>query len=76
MWLTTLERVVAATIVGGFTVLAVGVALLVLPGPGILVIAVGLAILSAEFVWARRLLARVKAQAQAARDSFQGRRHG
>jgi len=77
MWLTTLERVKrVATIVGGFTVLAVGVALLVLPGPGILVIAVGLAILSAEFVWARRLLARVKAQAEAARDSFQGRRHG
>ena len=77
MWLTTLERVKrVATIVGGFTVLALGVALLVLPGPGILVIAVGLAILSAEFVWARRLLARVKAQAQAARDSFQRRRHG
>ena len=77
MWLTTLERVKrVATIVGGFTVLAVGVALLVLPGPGILVIAVGLAILSAEFVWARRLLARVKAQAQAARDSFNGRRKG
>lgn len=63
-----------ATIVGGFTVLAVGVALLVLPGPGILIIAVGLAILSAEFVWARRLLARFKEQARAARDAFHGRR--
>jgi tellurite resistance protein TerC len=77
MWLKTLQRAKRLIrIVVGFTVLALGVALLVLPGPGILIIAVGLAILSAEFVWARRLLDRLKAQAQAARDAFEGRRPG
>jgi tellurite resistance protein TerC len=56
-------------IVGGVTLLVVGVAMLVLPGPGILVIALALAVLSGEFVWARRLLVRVKAGARRARDA-------
>ena len=47
-------------IVFGCTVLAVGVAMLVLPGPGIVVIGLGLALLSAEVVWAKRLLDRLK----------------
>jgi tellurite resistance protein TerC len=47
-------------IVIGFTVLLAGIAMLVLPGPGILVVGLGLLILSAEFLWARRLLERVK----------------
>jgi tellurite resistance protein TerC len=45
--------------VGG-TVLAIGVALLVLPGPALVVIPLGLAILSVEFAWARRWLRKVK----------------
>jgi tellurite resistance protein TerC len=59
-----------ATTVVGFTVLAVGTALLVLPGPGLVIIALGLLILSAEFVWARRLLDRMKDEAQKVRDRF------
>jgi tellurite resistance protein TerC len=47
-------------IVFGFTLLAIGVALLVLPGPGWLVIALGLGVLAGEYVWARRLLDRIK----------------
>jgi uncharacterized protein (TIGR02611 family) len=47
-------------IVVGFTVLAAGVAMLVLPGPGWVTIAVALAILAGEFVWARNLLDRLK----------------
>jgi tellurite resistance protein TerC len=46
-------------VVGG-TVLLVGIAMLVLPGPGILVVAAGLVLLGTEFAWARRLLARVR----------------
>jgi uncharacterized protein (TIGR02611 family) len=42
----------------GFTVVLVGVALLVLPGPGLLVIAVGLGMLALEFAWAERVLER------------------
>jgi uncharacterized protein (TIGR02611 family) len=42
----------------GFLVVLAGVAMLVLPGPGLLVIAVGLGILALEFAWAERLLER------------------
>ncbi len=44
----------------GLTVLAIGIALIVLPGPAFIVIPVGLAILGTEFVWARRLLQHLK----------------
>jgi tellurite resistance protein TerC len=47
-------------IVIGYTVLAAGVAMIVLPGPAVLVIPVGLAILATEFIWARKLLVTVK----------------
>ena len=46
--------------VTGFTLLIVGIAMLVLPGPAILVIPAGLGILATEFVWARRLLKMAK----------------
>jgi tellurite resistance protein TerC len=44
----------------GMVVLAIGCALIVLPGPAFLVIPAGLAILSIEFEWARRWLHRVR----------------
>jgi len=47
-------------IVVGFTILGLGIAALVLPGPGWLIIGLGLSILATEFVWARRLLDRLK----------------
>ena len=50
-------------IVLGFTLLAMGIAMLVLPGPGWLTIGLGLVILAAEFIWARRLLSRLKEHA-------------
>lgn len=46
--------------VAGGTVLAVGLALVVLPGPAFLVIPAGLAILAMEFAWARRWLRKAK----------------
>lgn len=39
------------------TLAVVGIALLVLPGPGMLVLAAALALLATEFVWARRWIA-------------------
>jgi tellurite resistance protein TerC len=51
-------------LVVGLTVLLIGVALLVLPGPAFVVIPIGLAILATEFAWARRLLRRVKEAAE------------
>ena len=63
MILKTARRIVVA-IIGG-TVLLVGVAMIVLPGPAFIVIPSGLAILATEFVWARRLLQRLKEKAAA-----------
>ncbi len=60
-------RRIAITIVGVVVVL-VGLALLILPGPGWLVIFVGLSILGTEYVWAQRLLRIAKEQANNAKD--------
>jgi uncharacterized protein (TIGR02611 family) len=60
-------RRIAITVVG-VLVLFVGVALLVLPGPGWLVIFLGLSILGTEYVWAQRLLRLAKEQANNAKD--------
>jgi hypothetical protein len=46
-------------LIGG-TVLLIGVALLMLPGPGLPIIAVALALLATEFLWARRVLRNAK----------------
>ncbi|WDF33427.1 PGPGW domain-containing protein [Arthrobacter agilis] len=47
----------------GWTLVVVGVAALVLPGPGLLMIAAGLALLSQQYHWARRYLRPLKANA-------------
>lgn len=52
------RKIVVAVI--GSTIVLVGIALLVLPGPASLVIPVGLIILASEFAWARRALRRGK----------------
>jgi uncharacterized protein (TIGR02611 family) len=48
----------------GVSVLLVGLAMTVLPGPAFIVIPLGLGILATEFIWARRLLDRVKEAAE------------
>jgi uncharacterized protein (TIGR02611 family) len=53
----------------GFLVVLAGLAMLVLPGPGLLVIAIGLGILALEFVWAERLLARTVVKMEEAADT-------
>jgi uncharacterized protein (TIGR02611 family) len=57
----------------GFTLLALGIVMIVTPGPGWLTIMVALGILAAEFVWARRLLDRLKEQGVRVRDSVMPR---
>jgi uncharacterized protein (TIGR02611 family) len=54
----------------GFTLLALGVVMIVTPGPGWLTILLALGVLAAEFVWARRLLDRLKEQGTRLRDAF------
>jgi uncharacterized protein (TIGR02611 family) len=53
--------------VAGAGVLLAGIVMLVLPGPGLLVTGVGLAMLALEFAWAEHLLSRVAARVQALR---------
>jgi uncharacterized protein (TIGR02611 family) len=55
-----IKRIAVAVI--GFSVLFIGVLLLVLPGPAFVVIPAGLAILATEFVWARNLLDKLKSK--------------
>ena len=56
----------------GASVVAVGVAMLVLPGPAFLVIPAGLAILSLEFAFARRWLHTLREQSQNAVNRLRG----
>ena len=49
-----------AVLAVGSTVVLLGVVMLVTPGPGLVVIPVGLAILSVEFAWARLWLRKVR----------------
>jgi uncharacterized protein (TIGR02611 family) len=55
---TQLRKLVVG--VFGVSILIVGAAMLLLPGPAVIVIPAGIALLATEFAWARRLLRRVK----------------
>jgi tellurite resistance protein TerC len=57
------KRIVISIV--GFTVLAIGIAMIALPGPAFIVIPAGLGILGLEFAWARRWLHKVKEKAEA-----------
>ncbi len=56
-------------ILGGFTLLGLGAVMLFTPGPGWVVIFLGLTLLATEFVWARRLMDRMKEQGTRLKDS-------
>lgn len=51
------------TVIGG-TILIIGIAMIVLPGPAIVVIPLALGVLATEFAWARRLLHTVRERMQ------------
>lgn len=68
-WLNNVSKILIKTLrqawraivaVVGFTLILLGVVMFVTPGPGWLVVFLGLSVLAAEFVWARRLLKRLK----------------
>ena len=60
-----LLRRIAVSVVGT-VILVVGLVLLVAPGPGLVVIALALAVFAIEYQWARRNLAAVQARARSA----------
>jgi uncharacterized protein (TIGR02611 family) len=65
-----------AVLVAGLAVLGAGVTMLVLPGPGIIVILLGFAILATEFAWAERALDRTTGTAAAAASKVSNNRAG
>ncbi len=71
-------RKVVVAVVGG-TVVLFGIVLIFTPGPAMIVIPAGLAILATEFVWARIMLRKVKSRARSAArvvtDVIKGNRH-
>jgi uncharacterized protein (TIGR02611 family) len=58
----------------GWALIAAGVAMLVLPGPGLLVIIIGLGVLATEFEWAERRQTQLKTAYHAKKDQML-RRH-
>lgn len=70
MFFRTIEQVRRFfKILGGFTLLLVGVIMVFTPGPGWLVIFLGLTVLAAEFVWARKLMNRMKQESSRLKDT-------
>lgn len=64
---------IGVSIAGGVLVVA-GLVMLVLPGPGVIAIIAGLAILASEYVWAQRALNFAKRKAGDAKDKALGRK--
>ena len=70
-----LARRLAVTLVGS-TVLLLGIVMIVIPGPAVVFIPVGLAILGLEFAWARSWLKRLRETSRAAPAATFGRLSG
>lgn len=64
---TFLKRLAVAVI--GVTLLATGIAMIVLPGPAIVVIPLALGILATEFAWARYLMHRFRERIERLRNN-------
>jgi uncharacterized protein (TIGR02611 family) len=64
------KRAIIAVV--GFTVIALGIVMLVTPGPGWLLIFFGLSVLAVEFVWARAMLKRLKRKGSEIKDAIFG----
>jgi len=59
--------------IAGLVLVVGGAVLLFIPGPGILVIVAGLAVLATEYAWAERMLDRVKKRTRQAADAIRRR---
>ena len=69
MILRTVEQVRRIfLILAGFILLALGIVMIFISGPGTLVIFMGLGLLAAEFVWARRIMDRIKRETTRLKD--------
>ena len=62
------KRLIVAVI--GVTIIVIGLAFFVLPGPGLLIVIIGLAVLASEFMWAKQLLDRAKGHYEKAKSKI------
>jgi uncharacterized protein (TIGR02611 family) len=70
MFFRTIEQVRRfSRILAGFTLLLVGVIMIFTPGPGWIIVFLGLTLLAAEFVWAKRLMDRMKHEGNRLKDT-------
>lgn len=60
MKLARIKKIVVTII--GFTILVLGIILIVFPGPAFIVIPIGLGILATEYVWAKNLFEKLKSR--------------
>lgn len=65
--LRQVKKLVVAVV--GFTMLIAGIAMIILPGPAFIFIPAGLAILATEFLWAKKLLQKVKEKLRRDKES-------
>lgn len=65
-------RRIAVAVIGG-SIMLIGIAMIVLPGPAIVVIPIGLGILGLEFAWARYWLRKLRATANDVVTRVRGR---
>ena len=74
-WISSnIKRLVV--LLAGLALLGAGLAMFVLPGPGILVVVAGLAVLATEFAWAERALDRTRSTASTATTKLTTNRTG
>jgi putative transmembrane protein PGPGW len=66
-------RRIAVAVIGG-SILVIGIAMVVLPGPAIIVIPIGLGVLGLEFAWARYWLRKLRATATDVVNRVRGKR--
>jgi hypothetical protein len=65
------RRIVVAVI--GGTIVALGIAMIVLPGPAVIVVPIGLGVLGLEFAWARHWLRKLRTTAANMVNRVRGR---
>lgn len=73
-WVGRSAKRIAVAVVGAVLLVA-GVAMLALPGPGLLVVFAGLAVLATEFAWASAALSLAKRKAAQAGGALKRRTH-
>lgn len=73
IWQAVRQARRAAVAVVGVILILAGVVMLIIPGPGILTIVLGLALLATEFSWAHALLKRLQTRGRTLKARLQAR---